>query len=285
MTLFFPCDQWLYVQISANWSVLDDIVSKQWVRLSNELYQKRIVEKSFFVRYFERTPQLRLRFKLIESSDASSVMEIFYQIMTPYVKKECIWDISIRTYNRESLRYHKELIEATESLFCIDSVIVAKTILLSDKYNRENSRILASVILTDLYLSYFDYSLTQKEKLLKELSLIYKKKYGFNKYNSKQFNEKYRFFKHEIEKALSGNSDDAFVLDLTNVCVAYANEVSLVCDLLLKGMYQYKLDKNELLMSYIHMMFNRIFIARNQIYELLIYDFMTRCYSGILARI
>lgn len=282
--MFFPCSQWLYIQISANWSVLDDFISKQWCPMFNELHRTDIINKGFFIRYFDNTPQLRLRFQLKKMSNASSAIDLFYKSATLYINADCIWDISIRTYKRENLRYHYKLMDTTETLFCLDSMIVAQSIALSQKCIGDHSRVIVSALLTDMYLNAFDYTLLQKKSLLKEMALIYKRKYGFNKYNSKQFNVKYRIIKQEIEDALCGNVDDTFVTDIRNVYITHVDKIKKVCCSLLNGMELHRLNKNELLMSYIHMTFNRIFIARNQIFELLVYDFMTRCYSGLLAR-
>lgn len=285
ITHFFPGGEWLYLEVSANWHILDIIISNFWSDYVDDMLVKHLIKEAYFIRYFDKLPHLRLRFLLVDPADIFILFDSFKERISSLMEMSYIWDIRIATYKREHMRYHIDLMERTEHFFCLDSKIIAKVISESRRYAGDKARVLASMLLVDSYLNLFGYNLSQKRTLLSEMALSCKHAYKFTEKNSKQFNWKFREYKFFISDLLNRSSKDPLVLHLRDILAGFGEELKAVIAPLLDGIAENSLDKNDLLKSYIHMSFNRLFIARNQIYELLIYDFLLRYYLGQIAQI
>lgn len=150
----------------------------------------------------------------------------------------------------------------------------------------ENHRWMIALKLVDSFLTDFSFDLQMKQRFIENLSQTFKNEFGFNEYNSKQFNVKFRENKNLIEAVLANKeiSDDfgrylKLIEKRSKHMRATIEELSLKLKKTNRSVYV-----ETFLSSYIHMSFNRLFISKNRIYELLLYDFLKRFYISEIAR-
>jgi thiopeptide-type bacteriocin biosynthesis protein len=124
-------------------------------------------------------------------------------------------------------------------------------------------------------------------KYLSSYSFSFKKEFGFNEYNSKQFNTEYRKHKATIKNILERKIENSVFKLYYNPLQKKSKMMRSVIIKMRAKMAKNKTDDtiHSLLISFIHMMLNRLFRSKNRMHELVIYDFMNRYYKIEIARI
>ncbi|MCD7977609.1 MAG: thiopeptide-type bacteriocin biosynthesis protein [Tannerellaceae bacterium] len=243
------------------------------------------MQKWFFLRYADPEPHLRIRFFFEDSNHLSELQQLLYKKLNPLIQENMIWKIQIDTYVRELERYGENKIEEAEALFHHDSECTLKALRIINKLPDENYRWLFSIKMIDTFLDDFSLETQRKIKIMEQLNSSFKKEFGFNEFNSKQFNIKYRSYKKSIEAILEDKMKDDIIWKKLNLLIHLKSSNSKYTILQIKEkLKKENLDIEYLISSYIHMMMNRIFRSRNRVHELIIYDFMDRYYKSKVAR-
>lgn len=278
--VFIPGSEWVYLKIYLGHKVADDLLIGQINKIMRSLDRKKIIHKYFFIRYQDPDFHLRIRILLHDRADFRNVISLFYSCLHKDVDKGLIKKIQIDTYVREIERYSACLIAFSESLFYIDSIYTIKIIRQINKNKKEEFRWMVCLLLIDSLLTEFDFGLHEKYEILSIISMNFKNEFHFDKYNSKQLNDKYRENKLVTEKVLTYSYPDKDFRKLENFSKDRERKIK-------KLISDYGLDKKLLknnIHSYIHMTLNRLFQSQNRVHELLIYDFMQRYYKSLISR-
>lgn len=128
-----------------------------------------------------------------------------------------------------------------------------------------------SLKLIDELLSDFGLTINEKQKLMAKLSKSFKVEFGFNEFNSKQFNIKFRDNKKIIESVLNNTiSEKEFISLLQPIKKRGHALLGIIGQIKVKSTKEYRMSK--LLPSYMHMTMNRLFLCRNREHEMIIYD-------------
>jgi len=156
-----------------------------------------------------------------------------------------------------------------------------------ENYKNENYCWMIALKMVDAFLNDFSYSLQAKQILMEKLSNSYKLEFGFNQINSKQFNSLYRDNKSLVESVLGNKiSDDRFKKLCYFIKKRSVNIEATIEKLIIYTERNKKtLILDNLISSYLHMTFNRLFVSKNRTYELILYDFLKRFYTSELAKI
>jgi len=282
---FIPGSEWLYIKLYTGNKTADKILVKVIAPVIKELQKQNVIDKWFFIRYADPDFHLRVRFHLPDVNLTGKVIVILHEKLKYYVKHNLVWKIQYDTYNRELERYGNDLIEESEDLFRIDSdcalLLVGKLNVLPD----ENYRWMIALKMMDSFLSAFSYDLSQKAIFFTQRSEAFKREFGFNEHNAKQFNTKYREHKKTVEAILKESITDANVLSLYLPLKKYVRQLGPITQTIKRKSEKRKdISIESLVGSYIHMMLNRLFRSKNRKHELVLYDFMRRYYKSELAR-
>ncbi|WP_158712892.1 thiopeptide-type bacteriocin biosynthesis protein [Parabacteroides pacaensis] len=283
---FIPGSRWLYFKVYTGVKTADKILINNISSVIKRMKRLGILEKWFFIRYNDPDFHLRVRFLVKDEKHIGEAIHLFYKQCSSLMEKKRIWKLQLETYNRELERYNSKLMEDAESIFYLDSECILSLLSLLEKYGNENYRWMVSLKMIDGLLSDFCFSLERKQELLALISDSFKAEFGFNKYNSKQFNSKYRENKSLIERVLKESTEDEKMVALSSVIRKRDRKLILLAS----GInHKLKCDHQEknieaLLSSYIHMTMNRLFRSKNRVHELLLYDFLARYYTSEIAR-
>lgn len=278
---FIPGDEWIYFKIYTGNMSSDKVLLLYVLRIVKELKKHCLIKKWFFIRYEDPNFHLRVRVLASESKSIEEIIYIFNKYLVKAVRREVVWKVQIDTYERELERYGNSLINEAETIFFIDSECLISIIrILQDK--DESYRWMIAIKLIDQFLSDFDFDIKSKQILLQKLSSSFKHEFGFNKFNSKQFNTKYRENKKTIELILCKDSSDLVLYDFAKIIKGRSIKMkSTIYFILNKINY---IQRELFVSSYIHMSLNRLFKDRNRIHELVLYDLLYRFYSDEIAR-
>lgn len=281
--VFIPGDDWVYFKIYTGIRTADMMLVDKLFPVIKKMIKNNYICKFYFIRYYDSDFHIRLRLFLSNSEYFNIVVNVINSILKPMLNKQLIWKIQLDTYYREIERYNLYLVEDTESLFYYDSIYILLIIRQLERIRNENCRWMISLLLIDRLLSDLGFTLEKKNTIMILISNSYKKEFGFNKFNSKQFNEKYRANKNFVESVLDNVYIDGDFEKLISLVCKRSEKMKSVISNILQFTNIYRLNIDDYVISYIHMTMNRLFINDNRVYELIIYDFMRRYYTSKIA--
>lgn len=282
--IFTPGSEWLYFKLYMGDKSADTILNQEIKQLIHFLKNNYIIDQWFFIRYNDPNFHLRIRVHLINPDFSGIVLRYINLFFTTKVQNHIIWNIQLDTYKRELERYNIFLIEKLEYLFCLNSECIIDLIPFFKKMNVD-SRWKVGIYMIDKFLTICKIPIYDKIEIFKELSISFKYEFGFDKYNSKQFNEKYRYYKKDIFKILERDNQDITINKCFNIIDLYLT-LGQTTYLSIKNISNQKsINLKSILNSFIHMMINRIIPFNNRLYELIIYDFLFRYYMSLNVRI
>ena len=194
-----------------------------------------------------------------------------------------MWNIQCDTFQREMERYGHNSISLIEDLFCFDSEYIIRLLKLLNNDSLEKLRWQSALVLIDSFLSAFSFDLSQRKNLL-NMAESYKKEFGFTHHRTtKPLNDKFRAFRKDIEAAMLWENDTS---EIISIIKARRQAIIPVAEKITRmeksGELQVQLDS--LLTSLIHMTMNRWFRSQNRLHEMVIYEFLSRYYSGEMAK-
>jgi thiopeptide-type bacteriocin biosynthesis protein len=177
--------------------------------------------------------------------------------------------------------------ELAESLFHIDSMVTLRLLDATEGEAGERLRWQFALRSIDELLDSFNYSPDRKLILLERLKEGFIEEHGAGKRLKLQLDTKFRAMRKHVDNALNRDNDTTRDFNaLTELLVWKRNEVadiaSKILDINASNSLQVSLD--DLLSSYIHMMLNRIFKARQRTYEMVLYDLLYKHYKSTAGR-
>lgn len=278
---FIPGSEWLYLKLYTGAKTADNILKHELYGYISDLIHNDIINKWFFIRYYDSEFHIRLRIHLKETQSFNYIFNHFFEICDSLIKTGLVWNIQCDTYNRELERYGEHLIEEAESIFCADSECILSILRILN--GNDNYRWMIALKLIDELLSDFELDIGEKQKLMKTLSKSCKTEFGFNENNSKQFNSKFRENKKNIEAVLNNTIYEKDFISLYQP-IEKRKKILIPIVKQIKSKLIMGEEMNELLNSYLHMMLNRLFRSKNRIHEMVLYDFIFRYYTSEIAK-
>lgn len=124
-----PGSKWFYAKLYGLNSRQDEFIGLYWNDFVKECKDNGIIKQAYFVRYGDPDVHIRARFEMIEQSELSRFIPLFYAWTTELWNKKLITRITIDTYEQELERYGgAELMNIVEHLHSVDSELVAELI-------------------------------------------------------------------------------------------------------------------------------------------------------------
>jgi len=284
---FPPGSEWLYVKVYCGSKTAEGILRDTVLPFIEHGLETRLFEQFFFIRYRDEWNHLRIRFFNRDTAKLALLQESFLAALDPLLQNGLIDKLALDTYSRESERYGPDLVEATEALYFHDSLAVLRAISLLETDEDEQYRWLLALRGVDMLLDDFGLDLAGKRALLQSIQAAFFRGAGGAASLQKHLNESYR----ERQAAILSHLDPA--LDGVNEieeAVAIFQIRSAMNAPLIHEMKRIK-EANaksprlmDLLPAYLHMNMNRMFIAQQRKYELVLYHFLEKYYASRLAR-
>lgn len=278
-------DEWLYYKFYCGERVGEKLLNQVIKPIVDELEANNLIDKWFFIRYADKDGHhLRFRILIHDTTKFSDCVNIIKKHIQPFEDNLLIWKTQTDTYLRELQRYGYESIDATEDLYYNDSECTVKFADMIEGDAGERVRWLFALLSMDHLLDDFGFTVKQKMELLKIAKTSFGKE--FNKIGAlnKQVNELYSKNMRTIETFLDKNTTSNIYEPLWDIL----KERSVKNKDVVKSLLELS-ENNSLpgglgntVLSYLHMVCNRIFLAKQRVHEMVVYDMLFKYYSKVL---
>ncbi|WP_297806931.1 thiopeptide-type bacteriocin biosynthesis protein [uncultured Alistipes sp.] len=284
---FIPGSRWLYFKIYTGIKTADEVATRTLLPLLRELYEAKLIDDWFFIRYTDPDFHLRLRLLVARPEHYAAIFARIGSSVEPLVDNGAVVKVVCDTYVREIERYGAGTMEAVERLFGIDSRAVLE---LLDRVaeepadRRETVRWQLALLLLDDAMTAFGKEPEEKLRLFSNMAGNFKQEFGFTSHPfTRQINDKYRRYRAEIEKGLSVREPFAAYEPVLRRRRAELERVAAEI-LRIKDEDAAPPLTDELLGSIAHMTMNRWFRTGNRQFELVVYDFLSKYFESSVAR-
>ncbi len=269
--------EWVYFKVYCGAATADELLCNNIYPLVQNFLENEVINQWFFIRYADPKHHIRVRFQLKSQKGLGYLMQAFYNALATSLVQGKVWKLQTDTYEREIERYGITTMELSEQLFYLDSNKILALFGNLEDFNSEY-RWFYAFLAIDTLLDAFEFSLERKTKLLEELKTNFGKEFGMNKYLRKQLNEKYVKYETQLHQLFDDNHDEniQFLQDTAALHISELKSIALTIKELCN---KNETRENALISSYIHMTLNRLFKAKQRLYEMVVYDFAFKRYQ------
>lgn len=264
--------EWLYYKLYCGPQRANYLLTSLVRPLTEELAEAGLIDNWFFIRYADPDNHLRLRLHLRHPDGFGQAVQLVAHHLQPFQAGGAVWKVQADTYRRELERYGSRTVVLSEQLFGWQSQALLVWLAEQPAGDAPESWLwgLGSI---DELLDAFAYSLAQKTALLLELRTTFAHEFGAHKSLRLQLDTKYRAARPTIA---------AYLTERPPVPAALGALAEGIKQQLAAGPPEVVLA--DLLMSYLHMLLNRLLPAEARLHELVLYDFLHRYYQARLAQ-
>lgn len=286
---FMTGSEWLYLKIYTGTKTTDKILVDCIQPLVTELISNGIIDKWFFIRYNVPENHLRIRF---HSADHNlfwqTVLAKLQFRLEPYLNEGIIHNIQTDIYKKEIERYGTATMELSEEIFYRDSQAIVEIISLFEGDEGERYRWLLALRGLDMLLNDFRLDLPGKASIMKRLQGSYFSEFRGNKILKKQLDDSYRSESKEIDSFFDSEKDiENCIEEAVMIFQTRSMFIREIVDEIHK-IQQISSNKgislDTLILSYAHMFLNRLFISNQRMHELVVYHFLNKYYTSLIAR-
>lgn len=274
-------EKWLYYKFYCGERAGEELLNRAINPIVEELKAKDLIDKWFFIRYHDiQGHHLRFRVLLKNSNLFTDCIQIIKQHIEPLEKTHIIWKTQTDNYLRELQRYGYEAIEDTETLFFNDSECTLKFADMIEGDSGEKIRWMFALLSIDHFLNDFDVQLPGKVKLFNVAKTSFGKEFNRSGKLNKQINEKFVKYESDIESFLGPDLDEMY-----EPLIEILQERSAKNEAVVKSIKEMAKENrlptylDNIMLSYVHMICNRIFLTKHRIQEMVVYDFLYKYYS------
>lgn len=275
-------EKWLYYKFYCGERVGEELLKSGLTPIINQFKEKELIEKWFFVRYYDTSGHhIRFRFLLKELGSFNETIKIIKDFTQPFEEAKIVWKIQTDSYLREVQRYGYEAIEVTESLFCNDSETTLQFVNMIEGDSGEKVRWLFALLSLDHLLNDFGISLGEKVEIMNIGKTSFGKEFNRSGKLNKQINQKCVKNESEIERFLDSNNIEKIYEPLWKIIKERALANYEIVTVLKKLDQESRLPSSlhQIILSYMHMVCNRIFLTKHRMHEMVIYDYLYKYYS------
>lgn len=117
--------EWVYLKLYCGVGVADHVLRRWWYPLLSEVARSSAFVGSYFIRYADPSPHLRIRMRMSSSEDADEVRSLVEDASAPLLPSRLVQRLQFESYEREVERYGgPEGVALAERLFFADSEAV-----------------------------------------------------------------------------------------------------------------------------------------------------------------
>ncbi len=269
---FTPGTEWLYLKIYTGIKTSDIILEEIIGPLAKDLQAGKYISKWFFIRYHDPKPHLRVRFYLTNTEDYTTVLNKINEGLREFLNSGEISSIISDTYVREMERYGEHSITEAETLFHKNSNFTLQCLTYDDE-----EKIILSMFLIDQTLHQINIPMLQKFEWMKDSNSAFKEEFNADKKLNSQLDKKYRSFR---PKYLEFLESEKFSEVRKNIHL-YIEEIVPILEKIIRLHKDQpsSVSLQSLIQSIFHMNINRLFVSRQRLFEMIIYDYLMRYYK------
>ena len=280
--LFQLGKKWLYYKFYCGERAGEELLNRAINPIVAQLEAKGLIEKWFFIRYHDAYGHhLRFRVLLKDVNAFTDCLQIVKQHIEPFEATKIIWKTQTDTYLREAQRYGFQAIEDTETLFYNDSNCTLQFADMIEGDSGEKVRWLFALLSMDHFLDDFGIGLEGRVKLFNVAKTSFGKEFNRTGKLNKQINELFAKHQYEVGTFLDRDNIDEMYEPLFDILKERSqNNTEAIQNIkALEANQELPTPLYNLILSYLHMICNRVFLSKHRIHEMVVYDYMYKYYS------
>jgi lantibiotic biosynthesis protein len=275
-------EKWLYYKFYCGERAGEVLLNKAINPIVSQLKEKGLLEKWFFIRYHDANgSHLRFRVLLKDTLFLTECIQIVKTHIKPYEDDQIVWKTQTDNYLRELQRYGYETIEDTETIFYNDSECTLQFVDMIEGDSGEKVRWLFSLLSIDHLLEDFQFSLEEKVEIMKVAKISFGKEFNRNGNLNKQINEMFAKRESTVENFLNKEKCNAMYEPLWDIVRERSkkNTAAIQNSKVAASENRLPATLHTIVLSYIHMVCNRIFLTRHRAHEMVVYDYLFKHYN------
>lgn len=275
-------EKWLYYKFYCGERAAEELLNRVINPIVSVLKEFNLIDKWFFIRYHDANGHhLRFRILLKDVQHFTNCIAIIKKYTKPFEDANIIWKTQTDTYLREIQRYGYDAIEETETLFYNDSEATLQFVDLIEGDLGEKIRWQFCLLSMDALLNDFKMPLEIKVEILKAAKTSFGKEFNRSGTLNKQINDLFSDSENEIEKFLNKSKTDEMFYPLWEIIEQRSKANESVCKNIVNYNNENKLPEalSSIAISYLHMICNRLFLTKQRVHEMVVYDFLYKYYS------
>lgn len=270
---------WVYFKLYMSEIEANSMLATKIYSLIRKLKKDEIIDRWFFIRYYDPDFHIRLRCHLKHKSDFQKLITFLNDRIESEVKKGHIYKTTCETYTREISRYGEKTMNFSEYLFQINS---EQTISLIQLFSKSPGDFVAQavfpILIIDNLLDIFGYSINRKQNLLEYMWKSFAAEFNYSSEYVRLLSIKYREFKPILVSIMNR--------EMCNKQIEFVEKTNAT---LKDRMKEEHLDEGifnkSIMSSYIHMILNRYFNFAQRAHELVIYYSLFNYYKSAIKRL
>lgn len=281
-TSFSIGEKWLYYKFYCGERAGEELLKRAITPIVEELHAKNLIDKWFFIRYYDaQGHHIRFRVLLKNSNLFTDCIQSIKRHIEPLEKTRIIWKTQTDNYLRELQRYGYEAIEETETLFFNDSECTLKFADMIEGDTGEKIRWMFALLSMDHFLNDFDVKLEGKVKLFNAAKTGFGKEFNRSGKLNKQINEMFVQHEADIEEFLDPDRMNEMYEPLIEILQDRSEKNAVAVKAIKELGKEHRLPSylENIMLSYVHMICNRIFLTKHRIHEMVVYDYLYKYYS------
>ncbi|MFD2785094.1 lantibiotic dehydratase [Hymenobacter rubripertinctus] len=277
---YLPGSEWLYFNLYTGFKNADQLIQRVGWQLE-QLYAAGIIDKWFFIRYYDPKFHVRLRLHLVDARRYDEVFNVLHPLLERLKEQQIVWKVAVDTYQRELERYGFDKIEPVENIFFHDSRLCVRLLQRLSRETSEETRWLACLASIDGYFDLFGLDLAARKGFAETMQTRFTQEFNATGISARILDKKYRDQRATIVGFLAGTHHPALAADVARL-VQERN------DCLSADAAQLHTVDGQSILSYldslVHMHVNRLFRTQQRVYELVLYGFLRKHYTSLLAQ-
>jgi thiopeptide-type bacteriocin biosynthesis protein len=285
--VFPPGSEWLTVKLYAGSMTVDHLVRDVVGPLAVEMVAAGLARRWFFVRYADPHGHLRLRFEGDPERLTAEVLPRVQTAVAPLLADGRVWKVQLDTYEREIERYGGPTgMELCEQLFHHDSEAVVELLRRFEDDSRGDLRWRLALLGMDRLLDDLGLELEGKRAVLRRARDATRAEFRMNGEASRRLGAKYRAEVAALAGLLGSEPGPGSAWADARAVLDRHSRNNAPATALLRHAEQGRLTVSvaEVAVSLLHMHANRLLRSAHRAQEMVLYDFLYRCYETGNAR-
>ncbi|MBP2832396.1 lantibiotic dehydratase [Aquimarina sp. U1-2] len=274
--------EWLYYKFYCGERAGEELLNRAIHPIVLDLQTKGLVKKWFFIRYYDKNGHhLRFRVLLNDKQHFTECIHSISKAIKPFEETQIVWKTQTDTYLRELQRYGFEAIDATESLFYNDSECTLRFADMIEGDAGEQIRWKFALLSMDFLLNDLGFTIKERTDMLKAAKTSFGNEFNRSGKLNKQINEMYAKNEKAIENFLDESAKNIMYEPLWDILKERSVKNLAIAKHLreLSENNQLPSTFHQVTLSYLHMICNRIFLAKQRVHEMVVYDYLYKYYS------
>lgn len=269
--------EWVYLKLYCGAKSADLVLENGIAPVVHVAEMNGWTNQWFFVRYHDPDNHLRVRFHLTDTGFLPDLLRLMEYHIQPFQRSGVVWKVQADTYRRELERYGYETIQAVECVFYKDSRMYLDFLRQTEGDEREELKWLWGLRNIDGLLQAAGLDFPGKKALIEDIRNRFAEEFKMDRSLKSQIDRRYRAHRSRMEEFLSEGGV------LQDISLAYEPEIRNLWQGI-RDTVPEKAAFEQILTSCIHMTINRLISSGQRLHELLMYDFLGRHYTTLVAR-